>query len=43
MIALLVIAILVVGYVIFFYAATATKKQTPVHVEAPVSKPTSMQ
>ena len=42
MIALLVIATLVVGYVIFFYVATAMKKQTPVDVETPVSKPTSM-
>lgn len=41
--ALLIIAIFVVGYVVFFYAATATEKQKPVYIETPVTKPTGKQ
>jgi hypothetical protein len=41
LIALSLLAIAIIGFVIFFYAATATKKQEPVNVTTPVSTPTN--
>lgn len=39
-IVLLVIIIVIVGSVFTFYGVTAAKKQVPVRVETPVTKPT---
>jgi large-conductance mechanosensitive channel len=36
-IALSIIAFLIIGFIIFFYAATATKKQNPVEINAPAT------